>query len=119
LPVFFRGLVARLEYVTDITQVDAVFCLRRIVEYKKRHDEIWPELAKLLTQPGIHNYLVQLYNEPNLLFGYLERRYDHSINTLPYHPMMKKQWDQMKDIMGYNRGGTPMAIAMSEMLHME
>jgi hypothetical protein len=33
--------------------------------------------------------------------------------------MMKKRWDQMKNIMGYNRDGTATAIVMSEMLHME
>ncbi|MEY2637192.1 MAG: L-rhamnose mutarotase [Bacteroidota bacterium] len=30
------------------------------VEYKKRHDEIWPELAELLHQVGIQNYSIFL-----------------------------------------------------------
>ena len=25
-------------------------------EYKKAHDEIWPELAKAINNHGIHNY---------------------------------------------------------------
>jgi L-rhamnose mutarotase len=29
-------------------------------EYKKRHDEIWPELAELLRQVGILNYSIFL-----------------------------------------------------------
>ena len=38
--------------------------------YKKRHDEIWPEISELLSKSGIRNYSV--WNHEDLLFGYYE-----------------------------------------------
>lgn len=39
------------------------------VEYKKRHDEIWPELAKLLSESGIQDYSIFLDEETLTLFA--------------------------------------------------
>ena len=41
-----------------------------IEEYKKRHNEIWPELVSVLKQAGICNYTI--WNVGNELFGYYE-----------------------------------------------
>lgn len=88
-------------------------------EYKKRHDEIWPELAELLTETGISNYSIHLDEETNILFGYLERRDDHLMDDLPKHPVMKKWWAHMKDIMAYNSDGTPVAIPLNEVFFLK
>ncbi len=40
------------------------------VEYKKRHDEIWPEMIEVLKQAGICNY--NIFRNGNELFGYYE-----------------------------------------------
>ena len=29
-------------------------------EYKKRHDEIWPELSAVLTETGVYDYSIYL-----------------------------------------------------------
>ncbi len=39
-------------------------------EYKKRHDEIWPEMAAVLKEAGICNYTI--WNIGDELFGYYE-----------------------------------------------
>lgn len=39
-------------------------------EYKKRHDEIWPEMTEALQQSGIRNY--QIFKYGLTLFGYFE-----------------------------------------------
>jgi L-rhamnose mutarotase len=39
-------------------------------EYKRRHDEIWPEMAAALRGAGIHNYSIFL--DGSKLFAYLE-----------------------------------------------
>jgi L-rhamnose mutarotase len=88
-------------------------------EYKKRHDEIWPELVKLLTETGISNYSIHLDEATNILFGYLERADDHRMADLPQHPVMKKWWAHMKDIMAYNPDGTPVAIELEEVFYMK
>jgi len=88
-------------------------------EYKKRHDEIWPELVTLLTASGISNYSIHLDEETNTLFGYLERADGHAMADLPKHPVMQKWWAYMKDIMAYNSDGTPVAIGLDEVFFMK
>lgn len=87
-------------------------------EYKKRHDDIWPELAELLRASGISNYSILLDEETNTLFGYLERRDGHKMDDLPNHPVMKKWWAYMGDIMQTNADGSPVAIPLAELFHM-
>ncbi|MDP9373165.1 MAG: L-rhamnose mutarotase, partial [Chloroflexota bacterium] len=40
------------------------------VEYKRRHDEIWPEMLDALRDAGIRNYSIFLHGRQ--LFAYLE-----------------------------------------------
>ena len=87
-------------------------------EYTRRHDEIWPELVDLLREAGISNYSIHLDRETNTLFGYLERRDDHTMDDLPNHPVMKKWWAYMGDIMATNPDGSPVAIPLAETFYM-
>ncbi len=41
-----------------------------IAEYRRRHDEIWPEMKELLKKAGICNYSIWLDGDE--LFGYYE-----------------------------------------------
>jgi L-rhamnose mutarotase len=84
-------------------------------EYRRRHDAIWPELVALLGEAGVANYSIHLDPETNVLFAYLERRDDHRMDSLPAHPVMRRWWDHMKDIMRANPDGSPVAIALEEM----
>jgi L-rhamnose mutarotase len=87
-------------------------------EYRKRHDEIWPELQALLREAGISNYSIHLDEEAHTLFGYLERRDDHAMADLPHHPLMRKWWAHMGDIMRTNPDGSPVAIPLTETFHL-
>ena len=87
-------------------------------EYTRRHDEIWPELVDLLRETGISNYSIHLDRETNTLFGYLERRDGHTMDDLPNHPVMKKWWAYMGDIMATNPDGSPVAIPLAETFHL-
>lgn len=40
-------------------------------EYKKEHDEIWPDMAKAIRKSGIRNYSIYFRND-GTLFAYLE-----------------------------------------------
>ncbi len=42
-------------------------------EYRKRHDEIWPELVDLLHSAGVSDYSIFLDPETLILFGVLTR----------------------------------------------
>ena len=39
-------------------------------EYKRRHDEIWPEMVEVLKNAGIRNYTI--WSDGDVLFGYYE-----------------------------------------------
>ncbi len=40
-------------------------------EYKKRHDELWPDMARAIRESGIRNYSIS-FRQDGLLFGYFE-----------------------------------------------
>ena len=88
------------------------------VEYTRRHDAIWPELVLLLQHSGIANYSIHLDRETMTLFGYLERSDTHTMSDLPNHPVMKKWWAYMGDIMATNPDGSPVAIPLTETFYM-
>jgi L-rhamnose mutarotase len=87
-------------------------------EYRRRHDAIWPELADLLREAGATNYSIHLDEETSILFAYLERRQDHAMEALPGHPIMRRWWDFMKDIMRANPDGSPIVVPLAEMFHL-
>ena len=52
-------------------------------EYEKRHDEIFPDLAKALRDAGVSDYSIWLDPQSNHLFGILTRTKDHTMDALP------------------------------------
>ena len=56
--------------------------------YKKRHDEIWGELVRLLKDAGISDYSIFLDPETNTLFAILRRIEGHQMDQLPKHEVM-------------------------------
>ncbi len=88
-------------------------------EYRKRHDEIWPELVALLKDAGISDYSIHLDRETNILFGVLWRRADHTMDGLPLHPVMKRWWTHMADIMAVKTDNEPVATQLETIFHME
>ena len=87
-------------------------------EYRKRHDEIWPELVDLLHEAGASDYSIYLDPETNILFGILTRPKDHTLAALPEHPVMKRWWAHMADIMATGPGGEPVAVPLLPMFHL-
>jgi L-rhamnose mutarotase len=88
-------------------------------EYRRRHDAIWPELTSLLREMGVHNYSIFLDAETNALFAYLERADDHRMDELPDHPVMRRWWDFMKDLMAANPDGSPATAPLAEVFHLD
>ena len=68
-------------------------------EYRKRHDEIWPELKKALVQAGIFDYSIFLDPETLNLFAVMKLRPDNSRGALPTQPIVRRWWDYMADLM--------------------
>jgi L-rhamnose mutarotase len=87
-------------------------------EYRRRHDAIWPELAALLTEAGISDYSIHLDRETGLLFGVLWRRDDHAMDDLPRHPVMRRWWAHMADIMATEPDGAPETVPLETVFHL-
>ena len=88
------------------------------MEYEKRHREIWPELAGLLTEAGIANYSIFLQPATGVLFGYMEVSQTNALAVLPHHPIMKKWWDFMKDLMETHPDHSPISIPLQEVFYL-
>ena len=88
-------------------------------EYKKRHDEIWPELAQELTKAGVADYSIFLDDETNTLFAVQKLADDNTSDKLPQTEIVKKWWDYMSDIMEVNSDKSPVVIELEEVFHQD
>ncbi len=87
-------------------------------EYKRRHDEIWPELSDLLHEAGVSDYSIFLDPKSLVLFGVLKRNPNHGMDELPNLPIMKKWWAYMADIMDTNPDNSPVVKDLTPVFYM-
>lgn len=88
-------------------------------EYKKRHSAIWPELSKLLKESGISDYSIFLDNDTNTLFAVQKVSGDRGSQDLGKHPIVKKWWAYMADIMDTNADFSPVTTPLQQVFHLE
>ena len=84
------------------------------LEYEKRHDEVFPELAQALKDAGVSDYSIWLDPETNHLFAILTRTTDHTLDTLPDTDICKKWWAFMADIMETDENNVPTQIPLKQ-----
>ena len=87
-------------------------------EYKKRHEELWPELEDLLKNTGISEYSIFLDDHTNSLFGVLKAEDPRALDDLPSHAVMQKWWQYMGDIMESNPDNSPVSIPLEEVFYL-
>jgi L-rhamnose mutarotase len=87
-------------------------------EYRRRHDEIWPELVELLKEAGVEDYSIHLDRDTGTLFGVLWRPVDHRMDDLPNHPVMQRWWAHMADIMATKTDNSPVQTPLATVFHM-
>lgn len=88
-------------------------------EYIKRHNEIWPELKKLITDSGIRDYSIFLDEETNTLFGVQFQEDNSSSQDLGSDPIVQKWWKYMADIMETKPDNSPVSIPLELVFHMD
>ena len=88
-------------------------------EYRRRHSEIWPELRDLLKSAGVEDYSIFLDEETLALIGVLTITNEEAMDKLPSHPVMKKWWTYMKDIMDTNPDESPVGIPLEEVFYLK
>lgn len=88
-------------------------------EYKKRHDQIWPELKELLKKSGVSDYSIFFDEETNILFAVQKVEGDLSSQDLGLNPIVQKWWKYMADIMETNPDFSPVSIPLEIVFHMD
>ena len=91
----------------------------RRAEYQRRQDAIWPELVELLHAAGISDYSIWLDEETDCLFGILTRTGDHTMDGLADHPVMRRWWAAMADLMETHPDDAPVAVPLVRVFHMD
>lgn len=88
-------------------------------EYKKRHDEIWPELAALIRESGVSDYSIFLDQETNTLFAVQKQAGGQGSQDLGTNPVVRKWWAYMSDIMEANADQSPVTVPLTEVFYLE
>lgn len=88
-------------------------------EYKRRHDQIWPELKELLKKSGVSDYSIFFDEETNILFAVQKVEGDSSSQDLGLNPIVQKWWKYMADIMETNPDFSPVSIPLEIVFHMD
>jgi L-rhamnose mutarotase len=87
-------------------------------EYKKRHDEIWPELSEVIRDAGISDYSIFLDEKSLTLFAVQKQSDPNKPNELPNHPIVKKWWASMAPLMEVNPDNSPVCGELKEVFHL-
>jgi L-rhamnose mutarotase len=90
-----------------------------VAEYKKRHEEIWPELQKELRAAGISDYSIFLDEETLTLFAVQKLSAGNTAAALPQNPIVRKWWAQMAPLMETNPDHSPVVKPLREVFHLE
>ena len=86
-------------------------------EYRRRHDEIWPELSKALTDAGLSDYSIYLDRRTGVLFAVQRRTNNHTADALPDLPIVQRWWAYMADLMDTNPDNSPVVTTLERVFH--
>ena len=90
-----------------------------IEEYKKRHDEIWPELAQAHSDAGIFDYTI-FFDEATLtLFAFQKLADNNRAGNLRNLEIVRKWWDYNADLMETHPDHMPVFSRLREVFHMD
>ena len=89
-----------------------------LAEYKKRHDEIWPELAKELSDAGVSDYSIFLDEETLTLFAVQKLAENNTAAALPQTAVVKKWWAFMAPLMEVNPDDSPVCTDLPEIFYL-
>lgn len=88
-------------------------------EYKKRHDEIWPELVAQLHAAGVRDYVIYLDPRTDTLFASQKVTEHNSADGLAETAIVKKWWAYMADLMEVNSDNSPKVYPLDEMFYQD
>lgn len=88
-------------------------------EYKRRHDNIWPELVSQLEAAGIRDYSIYLDPRTGVLYASQKLTEHNTADRLPEKEIMRAWWNHMADLMETNPDGSPKVFELREMFYMD
>ena len=88
-------------------------------EYRRRHNEIWPELKELLYKQGVRDYTIFLDIETNVLFAVQKNIGNMNSQEPDAGGIIRKWWDYMADLMETNPDHSPVSHFLKEVFHMD
>jgi L-rhamnose mutarotase len=88
-------------------------------EYKKRHDEIWPEFSKAIRDAGVTDYSIFLDEETGTLFAVKKVTPNNTMAELRKTDLMKRWWAHMADLMDVNPDTSPVRVPLQEVFHQD
>lgn len=91
----------------------------QFTEYKRRHDELWPEMEKELKAHGAHNYSIFLEKRTGQLFAYVEIENEEKWNQMAETDICQKWWAYMEPLMETNPDNSPVSTELTEVFHLQ
>lgn len=88
-------------------------------EYRRRHDEIWPELTKQLHDAGVRDYVIFLDPRTDTLFASQKLTANNTSAGLAGTEVVKRWWAYMADLMETNPDNSPKVYPLEEMFYQD
>lgn len=88
-------------------------------EYQRRHSPIWPELAAVLKQHGVHSYSIWLDPQRNLLFAQLEVESEQRWAEIAKTEVCQRWWASMVQLMPSNADNSPISSDLQLVFELE
>ncbi len=90
-------------------------------EYKRRHDEVWPEVLTLLREHGFSDYSIFLDEQTSTLFAVYQASSTStaSNDALRQTDIMQRWWAYMTDLVEFNEEQMPITRTLKMVFHMD
>lgn len=94
----------------------------KIAEYKRHHEQVWPEMLEALSRTGWHNYSLFMRDD-GLLFGYFEtpKSFQAALDGMDQEAINEKWQEFMAPFFESTDGGhaDKMMVELEEVFHLD
>jgi len=88
-------------------------------EYKRRHQEIWPELVRKHTEYGIRDYTIFFDDQTLTLFAFRRIAAGSEPERMREDALVQKWWSYNADLMECLPDHEPVSKPLEEVFHMD
>lgn len=90
-------------------------------EYKRRHEEVWPEVLTVLRENGVSDYSIFLDEETSTLFGVYTTSLEPAelYKALLQSEITQKWWSKMAELVEFKEDQTPDNHPLKMVFHMD